>query len=143
VGFHAADLGERVLPLSSVSSAANSSKFSSIKSASRLISRPLSRASIFAQGPDSNALRAALTAKSISAASPSATWAITSSVAGLMVGNVLPLLASCHLSPMRILVWRTLGAAVLGACNVVAMTNLLIESLRRNGIRFDANPEFK
>ena len=77
----------------------------SIRSASLYINRPRSRASILRQGPESNALRAALTARSMSAASPSATWAITSSVAGLIVSNVLPLLLSRHLPSMSILVW--------------------------------------
>ena len=53
----------------------------------------------------SNALRAALTARSMSAASPSATSAMTSSVAGLIVSNVLPLLLSRHLPSISSLVW--------------------------------------
>ena len=47
-------------------------------------------------GPDSNALRAALTARSMSALSPSATWQMTSPVAGLRVANVLP---DCAIRP--------------------------------------------
>ena len=79
--------------------------FSSIRSASRLMSRPRSRASIFRQGPESKALRAALTARSMSAASPSATSAMTSSVAGLIVSKVLPLALLTHLPSIRSLVW--------------------------------------
>ena len=53
-------------------------------------------------------MRAALTARSMSAASPSATSAMTSSVAGLIVSNVLPLVAVAplavdeHLGLMRV-----------------------------------------
>ena len=61
-------------------------------------SRPRSRASILRQGPESNALRAALTARSMSAASPSATSAMTSSVAGLIVGERLAALAVAPLA---------------------------------------------
>src|SRR5436190_23486665 len=53
------------------------------------------------QGPSSNALRAALTARSTSALSPSATLQMTSPVAGLSVSNVLPETLSCHLPPMN------------------------------------------
>ena len=114
------------LPLSSVSRAASSSKFFSIKSASLLISRPRARASIFFHGPVSNALRAALTAKSTSALSPSATWAITSPVAGLSVSNVLPLAASRHVPSISSFVcptwtrgWWTTGDGIIGAVAVV------------------------
>ena len=57
-------------------------------------------------------MRAALTARSMSAASPSATWAITSSVAGLIVANVLPLTLSRHLPSISILVWMLPVAAL-------------------------------
>src|SRR5207249_4106998 len=66
-----------------------------------------SRAFIFRQGPLSNARRAALTARSISGASPSATCAITSPFAGLMVSNVRPLTELTHFPSMSILVCRT------------------------------------
>ena len=52
-------------------------------------------------GPVSSALRAAVTARSTSAASPSAIVAITSSVAGLIVSNVFPLAAGIHLPPIK------------------------------------------
>ena len=115
------------LPLSRVSSWASSSMFASIRSASLFSSRPRSRASILRQGPESNALRAALTARSMSAASPSATWAMTSSVAGLMVANVLPPWPSTHLPSISILVWSLWAApspasAFLRGCVAVAMT---------------------
>ena len=48
-----------------------------------------------------SALRAAFTASSTSALSPSAASARTSSLAGLMVSKVLPDLAGTHLPPMR------------------------------------------
>src|SRR5271155_387934 len=55
---------------------------------------------MFDHGPVSNALRAALTASSTSALSPSAISARTSSVAGLRVSKVLPDLGATHLPPM-------------------------------------------
>src|SRR5437764_11439358 len=71
-------------------------------SASLKSSRPRSAALIFGQGPDSNALRAAATALSMSALSPSATSQIFSPVAGLTVANVLPEALGTHLPPMNI-----------------------------------------
>src|SRR5271156_6557815 len=50
--------------------------------------------------PSSNALRAALTASSTSALSPSAISASPSSLAGLTVTKVLPDLAGTHLPPI-------------------------------------------
>ena len=58
---------------------------------------PLSDVLISFQGPDSKALRAAFTAASISALSPSAALAITSPVAGFSTSKVLPDFASSHL----------------------------------------------
>src|SRR6516225_6638110 len=72
-----------------------------MRSASLLSSRPRSEAFILGHGPSSKALRAALTARSTSALSPSATWQMVSPVAGLTVGNVLPETLSCHLPPMN------------------------------------------
>ena len=43
----------------------------------------------------------------MSALSPSATWAITSSVAGLIVSNVRPLVEFTHLPSISIFVWVT------------------------------------
>src|SRR3981081_448073 len=71
---------------------------------------PRSEAGIFDQGPSSNALRAALTARSTSALSPSATWQIVSPVAGLTVANVLPLTLGTHWPPISISWSLTLGA---------------------------------
>ena len=48
---------------------------------------------------------------------------MTSSVAGLMVSKVLPLLAGTHLPPIKHCVWRILGAMIV--CVVVAMIDLL------------------
>ena len=53
------------------------------------------------QGPDSKARRAAATAASISARSPSATWASTSPVAGLKTLNVFPLFESTNAPLMK------------------------------------------
>src|SRR3954468_2687421 len=90
--------------------------------------RPRSRALIFRHGPFSNARRAARTALSTSDASPSATWAITSPVAGLIVSNVRPLVEFTHLPSISILVWVTLTFAADGA-PVVAEVALLAEAL--------------
>src|SRR5436309_14084112 len=70
------------------------------------------------QGPSSKALRAALTARSTSALSASATWQMVSPVAGLIVGNVLPDTLSRHLPPINSgwsLTAGGLTARVLGA----------------------------
>ena len=97
------------LPLSSVSSSASSS-MCDLDQVGELVHQAAAiAASILRQGPESNALRAALTARSMSAASPSATWAMTSSVAGLIVSNVLPLSLSRHLPSISILVWSELA----------------------------------
>src|SRR5208282_4718357 len=59
---------------------------------------------IAGQLPSSNAFRAAFTASSTSALSPSATSANTSSLAGLIDSKVLPDFAATHLPPIRSLV---------------------------------------
>src|SRR5690349_4881962 len=89
------------LPLSSVSSSANSSMFFSSRSARRQSSLPRSLADIFCHGPprSSRALRAALTARSTSAGPASATWVMTSPVAGLMESKVLEV--ATHSPPIR------------------------------------------
>ena len=91
----------RGLPLSSDSSAANSGRFCSIRSASLLILRPRSAALIFFQGPDSNAFLAAFTARSTSAESASATWQISCPVEGFKVANVLPDILLTHFPLMN------------------------------------------
>ena len=63
--------------------------------------RPRSDAVILLHGPASNALRAAFTARSMSSASPSATRARVSPVAGLGVSNVLPDAESVHCPSMN------------------------------------------
>src|SRR5262249_40362139 len=69
----------------------------SIRSASLYIKSPRCAAvSFLRHGPLSKALRAAATALSTSAASASATCAMVSPVAGLMVGKLLPEAASVH-----------------------------------------------
>src|SRR5438067_11018335 len=73
-----------------------------MRSARRCNSRPRSLAASLRHGPFSNALRAALTARSTSALSASATWQISSPVVGLMVGNALPETLPTHLPPMNI-----------------------------------------
>src|SRR5262245_55069552 len=107
-----------VLPALYDSRTASSLAFFSTRSASLYSSRPRSAASIVAHGPDSTALRAALTALSTSLALPSATLAITSPVAGLYVSNDLPSTGSTHSLLMRSLVWVMAGAA--GRCLIAA-----------------------
>jgi hypothetical protein len=75
--------------MSSVSSAASSSKCFSTRSASFSSRFCRSKGLNFDQGPV-KARRAASTARSMSSASPSATRARTSPVEGLMVSKVLP-----------------------------------------------------
>src|ERR1700677_4506516 len=84
------------LPLSSDSSSASSSVFSAIRSPSRCRRRPRSDGVSRLQGP-SSAARAALTARSTSAALPWATCASTSPVPGSKLSNVSPSSASTHL----------------------------------------------
>src|SRR5262245_26574763 len=86
-------------PASSDSSRAMSSRFLRIRSPRRQSALPRSEADIFAHGP-TNASCAALTARSMSAASPSAISAIDSPVAGLSVGKRFPETASRHSEPI-------------------------------------------
>src|SRR4029077_15649508 len=65
------------------------------------MSRPRSEGVMRLHGPLSNALRAALTARLMSSASPSATLARVSPVAGFGVSNVLPDAASVHCPSMN------------------------------------------
>src|SRR5262245_8163265 len=92
-----------------------------MRSASLCSSRPRSAPLIFGQGPSSNALRAALTARSMSALSPSATWQMVSPVAGLRVANVLPLCESTHLPPMSIGWSLTFGGLTVRGLEAVAV----------------------
>ena len=61
----------------------------------------------------SNARRAAPTARSTSDASPFGTWAISSSVAGLMTASVSPEAASVHAPSMNI--WWRVAVSVMRA----------------------------
>src|SRR2546429_223226 len=76
-----------VLPLWAVSSRANSSRRASSRSAVLASRRPRCRAESLCQPSESKQARAPLTAASTSAASPRATSAITSSVAGFTTGK--------------------------------------------------------
>jgi len=62
-------------------------------------------------GPDSKALRAALTARSMSSFCPSGTWATISCVAGSSTGKVLPLAAATHLPSISIFISRVRNEA--------------------------------
>src|SRR5208282_2381448 len=90
------------LPLSRVSSSANSSMFFSTRSASFHSRRPRSLAEIERHAPlpvFSKAARAAATARPTSPALASATWVSTSPVAGLIVSKVFAV--STHSPLMR------------------------------------------
>src|ERR1700692_4488447 len=78
------------LPLSIVSSSANSSMFSSRRSASRQIRRPRSLADIFRHGPlrSSRERRAASRARSTSALDASAIWVKTSPATGEVLTQI-------------------------------------------------------
>src|SRR5262249_26958790 len=102
-----------VLPQLSDSSAASSSAFCSIRSASLNIGLPRSAASIVLQGPDSRARRAALTALSTSAGPAAATFAIASPVAGLYVSNSPSSVGATHSLLMKSLVSRAFGLDVV------------------------------
>src|ERR1700735_2839610 len=84
------------LPLSSASISANSSACFSRRSPRFHTSLERSAGEIRDHGPVSNALRAAFTARSISASSPAGTCAMISCVAGSSTSKVLPLLAATH-----------------------------------------------
>src|ERR1700679_2612067 len=85
------------LPLSIDSSSASSSAYLEIRSPIRQITLLRCDGVMAAQGPESKACRAALTAASTSALSPSAAWAIVRPVAGFLTSNVLPEAADIHL----------------------------------------------
>ena len=88
--------------MSSDSSWANSSALASIRSPMRHSRWERSRGVIRDHGEgDSNALRAATTARSMSTAEAWATWTSTSSVAGSIVAKVLPSFASTHSPSIR------------------------------------------
>src|SRR3989304_3928640 len=78
---------------------------------------------MFRQPFDSNAFRAALTARSTSALSPSATRQITSPVVGLIVSKVLPDTLSTHFPPISIFWFLTFGGAI---GSIVAVVMFLI-----------------
>src|SRR5262245_33498792 len=92
-----------------------------MRSASLFMSRPRSAALILGQGPDSNALRAALTARSTSALSPAAAWQMVSPVVGFSVGKVLPETESTHLPPMSIGWSLTWGGLIVRGFGAVAV----------------------
>ena len=107
------------LPLSIDSSSASSSRSRSMRSASRHSKRPFSDGLTLAQTPSSKARRAAATARSTSALSPSGTLAITAPVAGLYTSNVLPEAALTILPsmsifderPRKFVAWRSRGSS--------------------------------
>src|SRR5580693_6324031 len=84
------------LPLSRLSSCASSCACSRIRSPMRQMIRPRSDGVMWPQGPSSNAVLAARTARSMSSESPSAMLASGWPVAGLGVSNDLPEAASTH-----------------------------------------------
>src|SRR5450759_5859600 len=91
----------RGLPLSSDSSSASSSAFSRMRSPIFQISLPRSLGVRLRHGPDSNARRAAFTARLMSSLPLSGTRAITDASAGLNTSNNFPDAAGDHLPPIR------------------------------------------
>src|SRR6516162_11530145 len=94
--------------------------------------RPRSDGVIRPQGPSSNAFRAARTARLMSSASPSATRASVSPVAGLGVSNVLPDAASLHCPLMNI--WRGApmnSSTLRSSVTVMGASSLLALRLRK------------
>src|SRR2546421_9574754 len=85
------------LPLSSDSSSASSSVYFEMRSPTRHTILLRSEAVIAGQGPDSKARRAARTAASISALSPSAARAIVAPFAGFLTSKVFSEAAGSHL----------------------------------------------
>jgi hypothetical protein len=80
-----------------------------MRSAIRHRMRPRSDPGIVLQGPEVKAFRAACTARSMSAAPPSATSVSGSSVAGLKVVKVAPFWASAHWPSMNRRAGRSVG----------------------------------
>ena len=100
------------LPASSASSVASSARFDSSRSAKRSSTLLRSAGARRDQRPSSKARRAEVTAASMSAASPAATWAMTSPVAGFSVANVTPDAASRKAPSMNASV-RNVGFAAM------------------------------
>merc|ERR1719234_2557905 len=97
-------------PLSRDSRLARYSRSLSIKSASLLRSWPRAEASIVRQAlPKENAFRAAVTANSTSALSPSCTEQMVSPVAGFTVGKLFPEAEFTHSLSMKIWVYLMSG----------------------------------
>src|SRR2546426_7480243 len=90
-----------VLPVFKHSTSASSSRCLSISSPICQRIFPRSEAFIFGQGPDSNAWRAALTARSTSAASPRSTVVRGSPVAGFITSIFFPDAHPLGLPPMK------------------------------------------
>src|SRR5713226_6951250 len=91
-----------VLPVQRLSSRAISSRCCWIRSPRRQTMRPRSCGLIFGQGPSSNALRAAVTARSMSRSSPLPTTDSGSSLAGLIGWYVSPESGACHFPATKI-----------------------------------------
>ena len=87
--------------MSSVSSTASASAFSSMSCAKRYSTSMRARGAIFDQLPDLKAFFAAATARSMSSAVPAATSAITWPFAGLMLSMRPPFFASTYLPSMK------------------------------------------
>jgi hypothetical protein len=88
--------------------------------------RPRSDALMRRHGPESNARRAAATAKSMSVLSPSATWQITLPVDGSVVSNVFPEALETH-RPSISICWLLMLAGRMAAL-VVAMVMVVLAS---------------
>ncbi len=91
----------KVFPFSSEATSANSSRRSQSASASLRTSFPRALGFILAQGPDSNARRAACTALSTSELPAAGAWKKVSPVAGLVTGMVNPSAGATDSPSMR------------------------------------------
>src|SRR5271163_2768361 len=94
-------------------------------------------------GPDSNARRAAPTARSISSLSPEGTWAIVCWVAGSSTTMVLPLFAAVHFPSMKSLCSLPRNSAAAepraGLSVVIVTSSFLME--RPNEVCNDILPD--
>src|SRR5499425_83156 len=113
-----------------------------MRSPIRQMIRPRSDVVILLQGPSSNALRAARTARSMSSASPSATRARVSPVAGSGVSNVLPDAASAHCPLMNSFRGAAMNSSTLRSRVTVmdAHLPLLLVLIVRQATRRDSYP---
>src|SRR5438874_2505591 len=118
------------LPLSSDSSSASSSVYFEMRSPIRHTTFARSEGVIAGQGPDSNARRAARTAASISALSPSAVRAMVAPVAGFLTSKVIPEAAGSHFPSVSSFLGLAMNWATGRDIWVSLITALIVDSPR-------------